>query len=142
MASPRKIASRAGFFRHVNKLKKEKMKTPIFTNLDEIFVAAGTHQVTAQEVLNRRSYVFGEWQEISITDDLKNEIIEEIVQTAGGRNATKNSARYCLRYERPRHWALDRFLLSKYGENTARFSYCAGQDMTWEMSNLRKYLGR
>lgn len=113
-----------------------------FESLDQVFAAAGSHQVTAQELLNGRSHIFGEWQSIEITNDLREEIIDKIVETAGGRSRTKNYCRYCLRNERPQHWAIDRFLLSKYGENPARLSYCAGQDMTWEMQNLRKYLAR
>jgi hypothetical protein len=118
------------------------MKTKIFKTLDEVFIAAGSHQVTAQELLNGRSYVFGEWQEVQISNDLREEIIEMIVETAGGRGRTKSDTKYRLRNERPQHWAIDRFLLSKYGNSPAHLSYCAGQDQIWEMRNLRNYLKR
>jgi len=115
------------------------MKTT-FENLDQVYAAAYPHQVTAQELLNGRSRVFDEWQEITISNDLREEVINTVVEAAGGRARTKNDTRYCLRNERPQHWAIDRFLLSKYGDSPARLSYCAGQDQTWEMKNLRNYL--
>ena len=48
----------------------------------------------------------------------------------------------CLMHERPQHWALSRMFVKKYGEAPASISYCAGQDYTYEMGQLRKYLAR
>jgi hypothetical protein len=50
------------------------MKT--YSTLDELFADAGTHQVTAQELLNGRTYVCGEWQAIT---DWKTETDDEVI---------------------------------------------------------------
>ena len=112
----------------------------MYNNLDQIFADAGTHQVTAQELLNGRTHVRGEWQAITLTDELREQIISKVAETAGGRERTKVRVYNRLRFERPQHWAIARFLLSKYGDSPAHLSYCAGQDQTWEMKALREYL--
>jgi predicted RNA methylase len=112
----------------------------VISSLNELYKLAGAHQVTAQEVLNSRTYINGQWQEVVFTDEVRQEVIDKLVQTIGGHQATKVTVRRSLEYRRPQHWAIARFLLSKYGDKDAHFSYCAGQDMTWEMRKVREYL--
>jgi len=114
------------------------MKT--IKSLNQLYKCAGAHQVTAQEVLNERTYINGAWQSIKVAPELQSEIIETIINTAGGWQKTKANMRRTLD-ERPQHWALARFLLEKY-KGPAFFSYCAGQDMTSEMRHLRTYLNK
>lgn len=113
---------------------------PMFDTLDELFEAARPHQVTGQEILNGRSRVFDQWQEIAISEELREQVINRIVDQSGGRHTTKAAVYRTLRNGRPQHWALSRFLLSKYGDRPAHLSYCAGQDMTYEMKQLRNDL--
>lgn len=113
---------------------------PTFGTLDEIYSAAGSHQITAHELLNGRSHVFGQWQDIEVGDELRAAVVEKIVQSCGGRNSTKEQIRRTLKYFRGSHWALSRFFVEKYHDRPAHLVYCAGQDMTWEMKNLRDYL--
>ena len=121
-------------------IKVEAKELTQFENLDELFTAAGSHQVTGQEILNERSHVFGKWQEIAISDELREQVINRIVDQSGGRHTTKAQVYRTLRNGRPQHWAIRRFLLSKYGDSHAHLSYCAGQDMTYEMRALRNEL--
>lgn len=114
------------------------MKT--IKTLDELYKLAGSSQVTAQEILNGRTHILGEWQDVKFSEELKEEVISKIVESAGGQEKTKSQMFYSLRNERPQHWALARFLLVKYEDRPAYISYCAGQDMTWEMKELRKKL--
>jgi len=112
----------------------------VYTTLDEIYTDAKEHQVTAQELLNGRTHICGQWQAINLSDELREEIITKVAETAGGRQQTKSRIYGVLRYGRPQHWAIRRFLLVKYSPNPAHFSYCAGQDQTWEMRDLRNSL--
>lgn len=111
----------------------------VYTSLDQIYEDAQPHQVTGQELLNGRTHICGQWQVINLSDELREQVISKIAETAGGRQATKVKVYNALRYGRPQHWALSRFLLVKYS-NPAHFSYCAGQDMTYEMRDLRNSL--
>lgn len=117
------------------------MKT--LKNLKEVFAAAGS-QVTAQDLLNGRLYLKDKgWSSVKISDELMETIISSIIETAGGRENTKVKMYAKMRNSRPQHWAIARFLLSSY--KTVRngypyFSYCAGQDQTWEMKELRNFL--
>ena len=117
-----------------------------FKNLNEVFEAAKPHQVTAQELLNGRTYLdVNGWTEIKISEKLKETIISTIAENAGGRENTKIKTYRTLRMERPQHWAIERFLLSRYPQvknGNAYLSYCAGQDQTWEMRELRKHLAK
>lgn len=118
------------------------MKT--YKTLDELFNDAKPHQVTAQEVLNGRTSL-GEkgWTEIKITDKLREQVISQIVENAGGREKTKIRMYSVMRSSRPQHWAIGRFLLSRYRQvnnGKAYFSYCSGQDQVWEMKALREFL--
>lgn len=110
-------------------------------SLDHLFEIALPHQVTLQEFLNRRTYIkeFG-WVEITYSHELRDEVITKAVQTIGGHRETKNLVQAVLtRQNAPQHWGLRRFLLQKY-TLSAFFGYVPGQDMTWEMNNLRTYL--
>ena len=113
----------------------------IFETLEQL-KAAETGQITAQQLLNGRGHVSGQWQSIEMSDDLRAEVIEAIVTLVGGRGDTPNRVRRCLSIERPQHWALDRFFVEKYGDKPAKLRYCAGQDQTHEMRILRDYLKR
>jgi hypothetical protein len=111
----------------------------VYTTLDQVYQDAQPHQVTVQELINERTHLCGQWQSITLSDDLREQIIKQVAQTSGGRHTTRARVYGALKYGRPQHWALSRFLLVKYS-NPARFSYCAGQDMTYEMKALRNSL--
>ncbi len=119
------------------------MKT--FKNLNEVFKAADS-QVTAQELLNGRLYLKGKgWTKVKLSPELKKEVIDKIIETAGGFEKTKNKMLRSFEYSTPQHWAIARFLLSSYEHvrnGDAFFSYCAGQDQQWEMKELRKFLAK
>jgi len=114
------------------------MKT--FNTLDEIFDNA-TGQITAQQLINERAHICGEWQNIKLSDELKRELSILITEICGGQEKTKSYVKYTLNNSSPQHWGLDRIILSRYGA-TAKFSYCAGQDYLSELSTIRKFLSK
>lgn len=113
------------------------MKT--YNSLQDIFNDAGTHQVTAQELLNGRSHVCGKWQEIKLTDELRREICHTLSEMYGGRTATKQRVFRNLMHERRQHWGLQRTVIFDYGKG-AHLTYIAGQDQVWENNEIRKAL--
>lgn len=95
-------------------------------------------QVTAQQLLNGRMYLKNKgWNNIKLTDELKEVIINSIVEILGGQRKTKEIIYRKLHNEKPQHWGLDRIFISQYKKHPARLSYCAGQDYTWEVREIR-----
>lgn len=113
-----------------------------FNTLSELFQAANGPQLNAQELINRRSHINGEWQDFQVSDELSAEINDRIVEILGGQAKTMNTIRRVLRYSTPQHWGLARIFVEKYGESPIRFSYCAGQDYPAELAQIRKYLSK
>ena len=112
-----------------------------FETLDQL-KAAESGQITAQEILNGRAHVNGQWQNIEVSDELRTVVIEAIVRMVGGRGDTPNTVRWRLKVERPQHWALGRIFIVKYDDRPARLRYFAGQDQAYEVKCLRDYLRR
>lgn len=114
-------------------------KARTFATLDEIHAA--TTQTSAQQLLNGRVCLNDEgWADIEITPDLREQIVNEVVAIAGGRKQTRERMWRALTYETRQHWALGRMFVEKYDESPARLHYCAGQDYTYEMGQLRTAL--
>ena len=116
------------------------MKT--FSTLDELFTAADGHQVTAQELINGRTHVFGEWQDIDLSDELRNEVINQISELFGGREVSKSYIRQNLKNSKPQHWGLSRTVVEKYGDKPAKMNYITGQDFVYESRVIRNYLSK
>lgn len=115
-------------------------KTEINT-FEQFKVLAGkNHQITAQEVINGRSYINGQWQEVNFSDSFKDAFILSIITLLGGWERTKFDIANTLRYSKPQHWGLGRIFLEQYGESPARWNYCAGQDYPAELQTIRKAL--
>lgn len=115
------------------------MKT--INTYDELYTATTGHQVTAQEVINGRTMIAGEgWQAVAFTPDFKDQFCKDISESLGGFKVTQQRIYSVLKYSRPQHWGLQRFLLAKYDESPAYFSYCAGQDMPYELKMIRAAL--
>lgn len=109
-----------------------------FATLDEIHAA--TRQTSAQEILNGRICLKDEgWTDVEIPAALREQVVNEVVAIAGGHRATRNRMWHALTYERRQHWALRRMFVEKY-EGPAHLGYCAGQDYTYEMGQLRAAL--
>lgn len=114
------------------------MKT--YTTLEELYQDAHPAQLTAQAILNGRGILHGTYQDFQISPELREQVVDKLTDSIGGRGDTPNRVRRSLAWERPQHWGLERFLLVKYGDRPAYLSYCAGQDQTWEMREIRNYL--
>lgn len=109
-------------------------------SLEKAWKVAGS-QTSAQELLNGRMYLKTTgWTEVKLTDEFRRQLCDMLTHQIGGIHRTKEIVERCLLFRSPQHWALGRFFLSKYNKSGARISYCAGQDATWEMRELRNYL--
>tara|TARA_R110000782_G_scaffold145379_1_gene238115 strand:+ start:390 stop:791 length:402 start_codon:yes stop_codon:yes gene_type:complete len=122
-------------------------KTPIkmarITTIDSLNKAwkVTDYQTSAQNLLNERIHLKTTgWTKVKLTPEFKQELCEMLANQIGGQWKSKNIVENCLKFRNPQHWALDRFFLSKYNKGNARISYCAGQDATWEMRQLRNEL--
>lgn len=108
-----------------------------FKNLTDLVEA--TTQITLQDIINNQAYFNGEgWQKFELDHDLKIQIIDSVVELLGGWNKNKLALKASLMcyHEKPQHWGLRRIFVDKKG----RFSYCAGQDYTYELKQIRDYL--
>ena len=103
-------------------------------------IKVAKNQVTAQMLLNNRMYLKNGWAKIKLTPEFKETLINDLVSKIGGHAHTKEAIYNTFKNSTPQHWAIDRMIISKYGKNPARLTYCAGQDMTWEMRQLRNEL--
>lgn len=112
-----------------------------FTTLDQVH--AVTRQTSAQELLNGQIHHNAHgWIDCSISPELHELIADQVSEIAGGRKDTRARVWRCLMHERPQHWAIGRVFVEKYNDEPAELRYCAGQDYIYEMSQLRRYLGR
>lgn len=115
------------------------MTNKIFKNYQEILDATQGHQVTAQELINGRTYINGEgWTDIILSDQFRDDVCNDISQILEGQYKTRAAVRNSLKYGKPQHWGLKRILLENYG--SPRLSYCAGQDYTSEIRTIRTAL--
>lgn len=116
------------------------MKT--FSNLNDLFNASKGGQITAQNIINERAYINGEYQDIQINEELKKLVCRQISQLLGGRIKTRTNVYYTLLNGRPQHWGLERIHLENYHDTEASLHYCAGQDYPYEIAEIRKYLSK
>jgi hypothetical protein len=117
------------------------MKTATVVRFDSLdAIHAACRQTNAQEILNGHVCLTDEgWTDIEVSPEVRAQVIDEVVKAAGGRMETRRRMHQCLTNERPQHWALRRMIVEKY--NGAAFvHYCAGQDYTFEMKQLRAKL--
>ena len=100
-----------------------------------------TNQLTFQELTNDKYYHNTKgWIKTGLKDQEYNELCELIVDgIIGGRKKEYITNR--LRWRNTHHWTLERIFFNSYDNyKTIYISYCAGQDMTWEMNKLRQHL--
>ena len=114
------------------------MTNKLFNSYDEVMDTTQGHQVTAQELINRRTYINGQWENIELSPAFHTVICCDIAQILGGREKTQKSVLSSLLYSRPQHWGLSRIFLENYGK--IRLAYCAGQDYPSEIRTIRAAL--
>jgi hypothetical protein len=117
----------------------------LFDSLEQVYAQCNSgqrHQITAQEIINRRTFIDGSWQTIELTSKCEDEFISAILDVLGGWTKNQPLMARVLRNSRPQHWGLSRILFEKYGDSPLRISYCAGQDYPYELKQIRQYLNR
>ena len=111
-----------------------------FTTFAELLQATEGHQLTAQEIVNERTYLKGEgWANISLSDELRREILTLVSETLGGQHKTRQRIFSNMYYGRPQHWGLSRVFFRVYN-GKVMCSYCAGQDYPSELNTIRAAL--
>lgn len=107
--------------------------------LNQAFKAV-KNQVTAQQLLNGRINTTSKgWEAVKITEELKETIVKQIVDILGGHTKTQNRIENALKFKNVQHWALKRMIVEDHGSG-AVIRYCAGQDYTAEMQQIRNYI--
>lgn len=97
-------------------------------------------QVTVQELINGRMYTSKGWEDVKLSNELKNEIAETVSNYLGGIKRTKERVYNNLMYGKPQHWGLKRFVIECYKNKPPYITYITGQDTTWEMKAIRAAL--
>ena len=118
-----------------------------------ILKVCGSHQVTAQELLNGRGYTKKNgWTDVKLKPEFRAQLIEDLLDCMGGQEKTKRACRFTLERETPQHWWLGRAVVYEYKYRNPKdkrktihrigITYIAGQDQTWENREIRKHLSR
>jgi hypothetical protein len=118
------------------------MRIATLNNYKDVFkYVSNTHQVTVQELLNGRTRggKRDNWVNVNVSDELREQVIDDLLDTLGGRETTKGKIRSLLSYHTPQHWGLNRMHIVKRS-NGIVVSYCAGQDYPAELAQIRKDL--
>jgi len=110
-----------------------------FDSLKELIEARGDGKLTAQELVNGRAHIFGEWQDFELSGDARHEAVSLIVDCYGGRRPTREAVRSTLMWGRPQHWGLNRTTFRMSGDKIL-CSYYAGQDYPAELNTIRTAL--
>lgn len=98
-------------------------------------------QATVQQLLNERMNVSGQgWVKIKLTDELKEQICDQVSELLGGHHSTRVKVYNNLMSNTPQHWGLDRILVEQYGKSPAKLKYCAGQHYSEELNTIRTFL--
>ena len=114
------------------------MKT--YNTYQEILEDTGTHQVTAQQVLNRQIYIDGKgWQTVQVSPELRLQLAHNIAALLGGYQATQERVANNLYHNNLQHWGLSRIFFQQ-PDGKVRLNYCAGQDYPSEIASIRTYL--
>ena len=100
-------------------------------------------QLTATQILNGNIYTVKGWERFNVTDELRENVAQQIVEILGGQYKTKNRVFNAIKYGGVSHWGLDRMLIDtrvNYQDKRKKdivISYCAGQDYPYECNVIR-----
>lgn len=103
-------------------------------------------QLTADKLLSGRLYTTKGFESFKLSNELKKEVSLKVSEILGGRSNTKERIKNNLYYNYSYHWGLDRLLITKRKnpkdkrKNIINISYCAGQDYTSELRQIRNHL--
>lgn len=93
-------------------------------------------QLTFEMLLNQRAPFGKGWKYFNISDEVKREVISNIVNNIlGGWKIHRSRIEYILNNVPLSHWGLQRILYYN-----GRWSYCAGQDYSSELRQIREYI--
>ena len=86
----------------------------LISSFKELLTLGKGHQLTAQEIINGRTYINGNWETVSFADDFLDQILPLIAECLGGQNKTKRMVLNSLKWSRPQHWGLQRVFFREY----------------------------
>jgi hypothetical protein len=107
-----------------------------FATLAELYEATKSGQLTGQQVINGRAYINNQWQDFELDSEARKHVFLMISTILGGRLKTREQVFDSLMWGRPQHWGLSRIFFREYEKNII-CSYCAGQDYTNEIKQIR-----
>jgi hypothetical protein len=112
--------------------------TTVIHNESELIELIKDNQTSIYNVLNNRAYVKGKGHtQVFFSAEIKDLLFKLTVNVIGGRNQLK--VRRFLNNGEYKHYTLERLFIESYNDKIS-VSYCAGQDYTAELSNLRKFI--
>jgi len=101
-------------------------------------LAKKTNQLTAQEVINQQAYIDNVgWIEVGLPRSERTKMAAEISELLGGMHVTRRRVFFNLLFSTPKHWGLNRIF---FNNRTQSWEYCAGQDYSSEISQIRNAL--
>jgi len=104
-----------------------------FSTIEEM--AREVKQVTLGNILKGRALTNVTWEDIEVSDEIRDTAIEKAVEIIGGRK--QGVIESVLRHNGSslNHYVLDRIIWSK----TNGWEYCAGQDYVSELADFRRF---
>ncbi len=110
----------------------------VIHNATELKELIKDNQTSIYNVLNNRAYIKGIGHtKVMFSKEIKDILFKLTVDVIGGRNSQK--VRRFLANGEYKHFALERMFIESYNGNIS-VNYCAGQDYTAELSDLRKFI--
>lgn len=114
------------------------METIVIHNETELKELIKGHQTSIYNVLNNKAYTTGNgWSEVMFSKEVKDMLLALTVKVIGGNKPM--SVRRFLANGTYRHYTLERMFIECY-DNIISVSYCAGQDHTYELNDLRRFI--
>ncbi len=96
-------------------------------------------QLTAQNLINGRIYGANGWEDVEVSAELIEELAIDLSEVYGGMTKTKNKVYNTIKKTNPQHWGINRTYLEER-QGRLFWVYCAGQDHTSELKEIRNAL--
>lgn len=110
------------------------------TKITKKNVAKRIVQFTVGQLTSGRAHIIDKgWREIDVDKEFYDDSIHKIADLLGGKPSIREKIIHNLITRPYNHWSNNRIM---YDPKDDRWSYCAGQDYTAEITEIRKYLSK